>query len=319
DGQVILESKNPRKTKILTQDIKKDSNTISFLEQHGCKPGDVLIIPDTRQIMTYEGVFKENLNSEKVTVSGLNNQTKVAIVNTKNKYDHFGWRKNGITVSSFHVGNLTQDIILESENPNGTRAHCLFTRHADITLRGVSFNELGRTTTSLLGPENQIGRYSIHFHHCLGRHWKCDPCQCIDCACPARPYQFIVENCSISGSPKWGIAIHGSHFGLVRNCVVYDCAGAGIVTEDPLVYGNTIDNNLIIGYRDGSGQTIKPQGGTISSITARAERNKFEGDHWHNKMGLGLASAANNITNNVIYNCLDGIGMAGFRTTTLKF
>jgi hypothetical protein len=164
----------------------------------------------------------------------------------------------------------------------------------------TTFEPLDSTTSNAQGViirvgTNQIGRYALHLHHLLGRPDN------------GRPYQFLVNHVAIDGSPKWGIAVHGSHFGVVTNNFVFDTAGGAIITEDPLEYGNNISDNLLVGYRDGSGLRMD----------SRAQRNLFGGDHWHNRVGLALQSAMNRIVGNRIYNMTEGIGMVGFRTTQL--
>ena len=62
---------------------------------------------------------------------------------------------------------------------------------------------------------NQIGRYSIHFHHAFGPK-----------AAPANGYQFTLIGNAVDDASKWGITIHNSHYGLVHDNVVYNSRGA---------------------------------------------------------------------------------------------
>lgn len=117
--------------------------------------------------------------------------------------------------------------------------------------------------------------------------------------------QYRLQHFAIDGSPKWGVAVHGSHFGQVTDGCIYDCAGSALVTEDPWVYGNDLSHNMLVGKRPGSGQRMTSENG------GRAAGDKVSGDHWHNRVGLGLASAMNRITGNRIYGMNDGIGLAG--------
>ena len=50
----------------------------------------------------------------------------------------------------------------------------------------------------------------------------------------------------MEGSPKWGPTIHGTHYGIVQDSVVYNVAGAGIVTEDGSESGNVFDHNFVV-------------------------------------------------------------------------
>ena len=44
---------------------------------------------------------------------------------------------------------------------------------------------------------------------------------------------------------KWGITVHGSHYGLVQDNVVFNLGGAGIVTEDGSESFNVFDHNFV--------------------------------------------------------------------------
>ena len=44
-----------------------------------------------------------------------------------------------------HVGNLTRNVVIRSENPAGTRGHTLFTHRADVRIHYAQFQDLGRT------------------------------------------------------------------------------------------------------------------------------------------------------------------------------
>ncbi len=268
----------------------------------GWKAGDRIVLPHTLQ--------DDSQKTAEVCIIRMVEGNKVYLLDPVLNTHPF-WRAPNGDVESFDIGNLDQSIEFSSENPSGTRGHCMFTHHADVTLRNVVLRHLGRTTTAPLSSHtknpdgtwtgipgtNQIGRYSCHFHHCVGRENN------------GKPYQALVDSCVVESSPKWGIALHTSHFGAVTNNFLYDCAGAHIVTEDPLPYGFVIDSNVIAGNTRGSGQRI----------TERAHRNLAGGDHWHDRVGLGLESMMGQITNNRIYGCKEGIGMAGFETSTLYY
>ena len=126
-----------------------------------------------------------------------------------------------------HVGNITRNVIIRSENPAGTRGHTLFTSRADVDLRYVAVREMGRT---VMGPldntvfdqagnvvklgENQIGALRDPLHHDFG-----------PVSTPANGYQFTLIGNVVDDAPKWGITIHNSHYGLVRDNVVSQRAG----------------------------------------------------------------------------------------------
>jgi hypothetical protein len=266
------------------------------------QPGDVLVLPDTRTPANSQEVAAW---TEKVTIQRV--ACELVLLSAPVKFDHLAHHAgNGEVEEWFQVGNLSQPVVLRSENPLGVRGHVLMTRNADIEARGVLLSELGRTTFALLDSTtfgadgsaahrgtNQIGRYAWHQHHLLGRPGN------------GKRFQFLLDGYSIDGSPKWGVAIHGSHYGRVANGCVYNCAGSAIVTEDPWVFGNEVVGNLLIGKQPGSGQRIALENG------GRAAGDKVGGDHWTNRVGLGLASAMNAISGNRIYGMNDAIGLAG--------
>src|SRR5262249_32185097 len=136
--------------------------------------------------------------------------------------------------------------------------HTLFTRSADVDIRYVLFQQLGRTTNADLDPvTNHIGRYSLHMHHIKG-----------PLPIPADGYQFTLKGNAVDGDTdgvrsKWGITIHDSHYGLIEDNVVYNVAGSGIVTEDGSESYNVFQRNFVMrisgtgarldGGRDGVG------------------------------------------------------------------
>jgi hypothetical protein len=109
----------------------------------------------------------------------------------------------------------------------------------------VQFQDLGRTRPDPLNSAtNKIGRYPLHIHHVWG---------------PPNPtntgYQFSVVGNAVSNSRKWPIAIHGSHFGLVKHNVVFggsEETGSGIAIEDGSETENLIEENFVANIRGDS-------------------------------------------------------------------
>jgi hypothetical protein len=56
----------------------------------------------------------------------------------------------------------------------------------------------------------------------------------------------------VDGTPKWGVTVHNTHYGLVQDNVVYNTHGAGIVTEDGTESFNVFDHNFAM-RSEGSG------------------------------------------------------------------
>jgi hypothetical protein len=134
------------------------------------------------------------------------------------------------------VANLTRNTIIRSVNPSGVRGHVALLGTATVEISGVAFIDMGRTTFAPLSATNLIGRYPIHLHHHIGPS-------------TTDPYQFTVSGNVVHGTTgrteKWGIAVHNSHYGLVEDNVIFQMAGAGIVTEDGSETANVIQNNWV--------------------------------------------------------------------------
>lgn len=141
-----------------------------------------------------------------------------------------------------HIANLTRNVVIRSQNPNGTRGHTFFTTRADVDLRYTAFQDLGRTKPGPLDPlTNHIGRYAVHLHHLWGNY-------------PATgPYQYQLIGDVVDGAMKWGIAVHDTHFGLVRDNVVFHVLRAGIVTEDGSETKNLFEHNFVLDTVGGYG------------------------------------------------------------------
>src|SRR6202521_2711544 len=224
------------------------------------KAGDHMVIPDTRQLRESQRGDQYQPRDEKLeiaSISGAQVTLKSAL-----KFDHKGARNADDKLEFLpHVGNLSRNVIVRSENPNGTRGHMIFMSRSDVDLRYVEVREMGRTKMGVLDNTeftdqgqvaklgtNQIGRYAIHFHHNFG------PKQT-----PANGYQFTLIGNSVDGAPKWGITVHNSHYGLIRDNVVYNTRGAGVVTEDGTESFNVFDHNFAM-RSEGSGEFAPSSG-----------------------------------------------------------
>jgi hypothetical protein len=213
----------------------------------GWKAGDHIVIPDTRQLRQSERGSKYRAQDEKVAIASIaGNQITLS---APLKYDHKGARNPEDKLEFLpHLGNLSRNVVIRSENPSGTRGHMLFMSRSDIDLRFVEVREMGRTRMGALDNTeftsqgevrrlgtNQIGRYAIHFHHYFGPRQT-----------PANGYQFTLIGNAVEGTPKWGVTVHNSHYGLVQDNVVYNTHGAGIVTEDGTESFNMFDHNFAL-------------------------------------------------------------------------
>ena len=213
----------------------------------GWRPGDYVVVPDTRQLRAAERGAGHASQSEKVRIAAVDG-AEVAL-EAPLRHDHRSARDaaGGIAFQP-HVGNLGRNVIVRSEDPDGVRGHTMFLSHADVDLRYVAFQELGRTRNgavdnarfdtegrALTVGANQIGRYAVHFHHCFGPRTE-----------PPNGYQFTLVGNAVDGAPKWGVTVHRSHYGLIQDNVVYNTRGAGIATEDGSESFNVFDHNFSV-------------------------------------------------------------------------
>ena len=216
------------------------------------QPGDMLILPDTRQVRSSDDTdfYAGNLDGqwEQVMILGVVGNQVVLL--SPLKYDHLGAHNadGGLELLP-HVANLDRNVVIRSENPQGTRGHTFYTARATVDIEYTRFQDLGRTdafrnldSTTLdasgnvthIGT-NQIGRYAVHFHHLMG---------------PENPtntgYQYKFIGNTVDGSRKWAVAVHDTDYGLLDQNVIYDAQGAGFVTEDGSEVFNVFSNNITI-------------------------------------------------------------------------
>jgi hypothetical protein len=283
-GKVTMHGamKNPTFVRFGQEPRAGVTNLVFEQPVEGWKAGDTLVIPDTRQLAANESGRNYRSQSERVRIASISRSG--VTLEAPLAFDHKGGRNAAGKVELLpHVGNLTRNVVVRSENPEGARGHVLFSSRAEVDLRYVEFRELGRTRMGMLNNTltdsegrarrlgtNQIGRYSVHFHHTFG------PKQT-----PANGYQFTVVGNAIDGSPKWGLVVHRSHYGLIRDNVVYNTRGAGIVTEDGTESFNVFERNFSLrtaGSRDaapgnGYSATLPNPGGDGSAFWFRGPNN----------------------------------------------
>ena len=252
----------------------------------GWQTGDRLVVPGSNQSLSTPGSYQGQWETPTMSFAS---GTQVALA-AGLTYPHGGGRDGSGTLAFLpHVGNISRNVIVRSQNPNGTRGHVLLTSRAEVDIRYTAFKDLGRTTIAPLNStvmssghatqigSNQVGRYSLHLHHLFG---------------PASPapnsYQYVLIGNAIDGGTKWGITIHNTHYGLVQDNVIYNAAGAGIMTEDGSETANVIQNNFIV-RAWGTGHE-------------RADGRQGTNDWGWEGSGIWLRGPDNYVRNNVIAN-----------------
>ncbi|MEZ4104066.1 MAG: G8 domain-containing protein [Candidatus Paceibacterota bacterium] len=301
-GMVNMHGKTMTPTWLRLAKEPKAGNTTLTLESapSGWSVGDKLVLPDTRQnrivrIYSLDTPTPIDMHLEEMTIAGISGNT--ITLSSPLRYDHLAGRDtDGAVVALPHVGNLTRNIVISSENPNGVRGHIMFTERADVDVRYVELDGMGRTTAEPLNNtvmengvatqigSNQIGRYPIHFHHLMG---------------PENPtntgYQFAVVGLAINDGAKWGIAVHNSHFGLIDNNVVYDIEGSGIITEEGNERENVFSNNFLVKMGTMVNSYYEPRYGGVAGF----DRPLGFGDFGYEGTALWFTGMDNYVTGNV--------------------
>jgi hypothetical protein len=303
DGSVMLHGSAKTPTYVRTATEPRAGDPTIALEQpvSGWRAGDRVFLPDTRQVPA-EHWFNPNyaLQFDERVVQSVSADGRTLTLTVPLSFDHRGARdaNNTPTITSDniallpHVGNLTRNVIIRSENPAGTRGHTLFTHRSSVSLRYAQFQDLGRTrATELDATTNHIGRYPLHIHQLWG---------------PVNPsntgYQFVVQGNAINDSLKWPIAVHGSHFGLIKQNVVFGGAqltGAGIAIEDGTETENVFEQNFVANIR-GSINPRESGPSTADGTTPGSAAECFWAAGFNNRYLENVASGCRNPVQQIV-------------------
>jgi hypothetical protein len=266
----------------------------------GWLAGDRIFLPDTRQVPA-DHWFNPNyaLQLEENTIQAISGDGTVLTLSNPLAFDHRGARDadgtptvvSGIALLP-HVGNLTRNVIVRSENPSGTRGHTLYTNRSTVAIHYAQFQDLGRTRAIALdATSNHIGRYPLHIHHVLG------PVNASNTG-----YQFTILGNAITDSLKWPIAVHGSHYGLIKQNVVFGGAqltGAGIAVEDGTETENLFEENFVANIR-GSINPRESGPGTADGMTPGSAAECFWAAGFNNRFVNNVASSCRNPVQQIV-------------------
>jgi len=190
--------------------------------------GDRIFIPSPNPVLQSPNCC-ESSKAEEFTITAINGRT-ISLNTPLKEKKRGGLDAEGNIDFLAHVGNLSRNVVIRSENPSGTRGHTIYTHRADVDIRYAEFKDLGRTNRL---TTNQVGRYALHMHHVFG---------------PVNPtntgYQFKLIGNSLYNGTKWGITIHNSSYGFIKDNVVYNIEHGGIVTEAGNEAYNVFDHNF---------------------------------------------------------------------------
>jgi len=261
-GVVTMHGAVKKPTFVRLKDAARAGQTTLTFEEpvSGWRRGDRIVLPDTRQLRAADRMLGFRPQDERVEIADVSGAT--VTLSAPLRFDHLGAvAAQGRPALLPHVGNLSRNVIVRSENDKGTRGHIIFLARAGVDMRYVEVRDMGRTTVAPIDSAvfdaqgkivrigtNQIGRYAIHLHHTFG---------------PKQPRpntpQFTLIGNAVSEPAKWGVTVHDSHHGLLRDNIVYGAHGAAFVTEDGTESFNVFDHNFAVRVH-GAGDNA-PRGG----------------------------------------------------------
>ena len=199
----------------------------------GWKPGDELLLPDTA---TPSATTLAPRRETTVTIAAINGAELTLSKPLDFAHDNIT-DPNGAVVLRPRVANLTRNIVIHSENVDGTRGHTVDVgRKASWDIRYNQLVGLGRTRRvplddTILGKHlgtNQRGKYAEHHHHAQ-----------------SSPMSADVGNVYMGPRDgKWGLVLHDTSDTLVERNIAVDFPGAGFITEDGYEVRNKIRNNF---------------------------------------------------------------------------
>jgi hypothetical protein len=234
----------------------------------GWQVGDVLELPDTRELNWNERGSNYVPQWEQLTIQSISADGLTVTLTGPLVYNHLGARDaSGVLQFLPQVANVSRNVMFASVDVaagvSDTRGYTLFTYRANVSTQNTGFCELGRTingaddntTFDTLGNVSHLGtnegdRMAMTAHNLIGATKP-----------QANGYQFtfagdvVNSNCVVCTNGiidfntqsiyRWGITINNSDYGLIQNNVVYNTAGAGIVTESGSESGNVFDGNFV--------------------------------------------------------------------------
>jgi hypothetical protein len=272
----------------------------------GWRPGDLVVIPDTRQLpLDHSDTLKlmSEYQTETVPIAAVSLDGKSVTLARPLRHAHRG-ASNPDGSAAFsasaqrllpHVGNLTRNVRVRSADPYGVRGHVMFTDRASVDIHQAAWIDLGRTTTANLDSTkvdssgtvlrigtNQMARYWVHFHFLSGRSRPEMPrgmtASAIRSWLEQSGWQFEFVGNAIASSTdtphvfKWAIDVHASHYGKVTDNVIYNAAGSGLQTEDGTESFNLIARNFAVKV-SGIGEMLPPVPTSNPDVTHNHGRN----------------------------------------------
>lgn len=239
----------------LGANTKPGDTTVTLAEPvTGWKPGDRILVTASTLSMGGDGTFRE----QRIAAADTEPRTIVQIAGTTLTLNpplakvHLGTGE-----MRSEVANLSRNVVIESADPAGVCGHTMYHKNSAGGIAYAEFRHLGK-----LGL---LGRYPIHFH--LVRD--------------SMRGSGVVGASIWDSNNRW-IAVHGTDYLLVRDCVGYQSVGHGFFLEDGTEQYNVLDRNLALQAANGT----KPPGQALPFDT-----NLGSGFWW--------ANGRNSLTRNV--------------------
>jgi hypothetical protein len=182
----------------------------------GWRVGDRVIITDSQGVPSDRRKPPHNLAfvAEERTVRSIDG-TQLVLDRPLDR-EHLG--ADGLHVE---VANLSRNVVVESADPRKGRGHTMYHRHSSGSVSYAEFRHLGK--------EGVLGRYPLHFH-LVGDNMR----------------GSYVLGASVWDSANRWLAIHGTNYLVVRDCVGYQSLGHGFFLEDGTEVYNVLDRNLAV-------------------------------------------------------------------------
>jgi hypothetical protein len=198
----------------LKETAKAGSETVTLSETPtGWRDGDRIVLTSSKEVHYYSKKQQPVGREERVikALSGAELRLDKAL-----EADHVA---EGPEVTE--AANLSRNVIIESADPAGVRGHTMYHRNST---GGISYAEFRH-----LGKSGVLGKYPIHFHLVRGS----------------------MRGSGVIGASIWDshnrfMAIHGTDYLLVRDCVGYNCLGHGYFLDDATEQYNVLDRNIAI-------------------------------------------------------------------------
>ena len=234
----------------------------SALVLEGWLPGDRLVFPDSRRLTNSQRGANYRPQWE-VSVLGQGTNLVAPL-----RFSHPGI--DGLLDGLLpHVGNLTRNVVLRSEDSHGIRGRVMFFEKSNVDIEYTEFRSLGRSKIGHLdaGTENRPHEFPVEFHHLRTKPRFVGNSNWCELGGHDDGTGFVYEDdeCRF----KWPLVIHDTHYGTFTDNVIHNWAGAGIMLggcngramdannqpTGPTRYwggnetGNLVARNLIVGTR----------------------------------------------------------------------